>query len=862
MSYTPLRPVWIVGLILMSLVSGVREAPAQERLKPFVREPRSVRSRPFDTEHIRLDLKFDFDAKTVQGRATERLRPLAALRQLELDAELLQIERVALLGSESAEQELKFAQHETSVSIELGREFQRGEPLELVIDYRVVEPKRGIHFVLPDRHEPERGKLVWTHCQPDDARCWFPCFDSPNERVTSEIIATVPEDLFVLSNGTLVRTKHNDDGTQTTHWTQEQTHPPYLMSVVAGRFEPVQQSWDGIPIISYVPPDRVADAERSFGKTAAMMAYYSEKIGYRYPWPKYAQICCDEFGGGMEHTSATTLTLDTLHDEQAHLDRSSDGLVAHELVHHWWGDLVTCKDWGELWLNESFATYFATLWTEQDLGWDEATWERRDEAEQYFGEDSGRYRRPIVTYRYPESIQMFDRHSYPKGGRVLHMLRYVLGDDDFWRALNHYVKKHEYGVVETADLRVAIEEATGQGLNWFFDQWVHRGGHPEYEVSYNWDEADKLVRVTVKQTQKVDELTPLFRMPVEIDLVVGDSSTRHKVTVAKAEETFTFSLPERPRRVVFDPRDWILKKLTFKKSKQELLDQLKHDPNTVPRAQAAEQLADYRPDSDARDALMAAAKEDAFWGVREAAVKSLARFPGDAVRDALVASSKDDARSNVRRAAMKGLVDFPGDTTNNALRDRIANDPSYYVAADALTTLAKVDPDRCRPDLLAALDRTSDREVILAAACNSLAAADAVDALPRLKALLENPGTPRRRAAIFDALAAAGNGDPAVTKLLAGQLNDSRDYIRRAAAIALGATGDRGAIEPLLATRAIPGHPRTLAAIDQAVTKLRDSGTVSSLRREVETLQGENSSLEKRVEQLEKAATPNEAAKP
>lgn len=848
-------------LVLFALTCLAGDGLAQDRLKPFVRAPRSVRTRPFDTEHIRLDLKFDFDAQSVAGRATHRLIPLTPLKEIELDAELMQIERVELLGGESAARELKFKQHELGLAIELDREYQRGEPIELAIDYRVVEPKRGFHFVLPDKHEPERGKLVWTHCQPDDARCWFPCFDSPNERVTSEIVATVPEDLFVLSNGTLLRTKNNGDGTQTSHWTQEQTHPPYLMSIVAGRFEAVQQSWDGIPVVSYVPADRVADAERSFGKTPAMMAFYSEKIGYRYPWPKYAQICCDEFGGGMEHTSATTLTLDTLHDERAHLDRSSDGLVAHELVHHWWGDLVTCKDWGEIWLNESFATYFATLWTEEDLGWDEATWERRDEAEQYFAEDAGRYRRPIVSYRYPESILMFDRHSYPKGGRVLHMLRYVLGDDAYWQALQHYVKKHEFDVVETADLRVAIEESTGEGLNWFFDQWVHHGGHPEYEVTYSYDAAEKLVRLTVKQTQKVDDLTPLFRMPIEIDVIVGESSTRHKITVAAVEETFSFPAAERPSRVVFDPRDWVLKKLTFKKSKQELIDQLAHDTHAVPRAQAAEQLADYRPDSDARDALTAAARGDAFWGVREAAVKSLAKFTGDPVRDTLIVSATDDKKSTVRRAAVKGLVDFPNDTTKNLLRERIANDPSYYVAADALSSLVKVDPDGCRPDILAALERSSDREVILTAACNALAADDAVEALPRLRALVENPTTPRRRAAVFESLAVAGGGDPAVTKLLADQLKDTRDYIRRSAAVALGMTGDTGAIEPLLATRAIPGHPRTLAAIDQAVAKLRENSTVDRLRREVETLQGENSSLEERIERLEKAAKPAEEAK-
>jgi aminopeptidase N len=234
----------------------------------------------------------------------------------------------------------------------------------------------------------------------------------------------------------------------------------------------------------------------------------------------------------MEHTSATTLTLRTLHDERAHLDMQSDGLVAHELAHQWWGDLLTCKDWAEIWLNESFATYFTTLWFEKDRGWDEATWERHREAVEYKGEDKDRYRRPIVTYRYPSSDSMFDSHSYPKGGRVLHMLRFVLGDDGFWRTMRQYAHANEYDVVETADLRDAVYYATGQGLGWFFDQWVHHGGHPQYKVRYVYDNRDRVIRMTVEQTQEVDSVTPLFRMPVEIEIVTPSETISRRITVA------------------------------------------------------------------------------------------------------------------------------------------------------------------------------------------------------------------------------------------------------------------------------------------------------------------------------------------
>jgi aminopeptidase N len=326
--------------------------------------------------------------------------------------------------------------------------------------------------------------MVWTQNEPEYAQYWFPCIDSPTDRLISETLVTVPDGFVVLSNGALQGKQKNADGTLTWHWAQKRSHVAYLISVVAGDFEALEQKWGDIPIVSYVPRGRLADAPRSFEKTPEMMRLFSEKIGYRYPWEKYAQICVDEYmWGGMEHTSATTLNLGTLHDERAHLDVSSDNLVSHELAHQWWGDLLTCKDWGELWLNESFATYFATLWTEHDLGNDEAAWERHEEAESYLDEDK-RYRRPIVSYRYDNPNAMFDNHSYPKGGRVLHMLRFELGDERFWRSLNRYCTVNQYRTVETADLRTAVEESTGQGMTWFFDQWLYHGGHPEFEVAW------------------------------------------------------------------------------------------------------------------------------------------------------------------------------------------------------------------------------------------------------------------------------------------------------------------------------------------------------------------------------------------
>jgi aminopeptidase N len=392
-----LLSLWALALVLAAPLP----LDAQQRTGPFTQPSRSLRSRTVDQQHVRLELAFDFEKQSIRGQAVHDLVLFQAASQIELDAAEMKVERVSEQSERAnSPRELKYSQRDQTVAIDLGSERPAGASLRLAIDYSIDKPRHGAHFVEPDADEPSQPRMVWTQSEPEYARYWFPCFDHPSDRLTSEIRATVPSEYVTLSNGTLESKVANSDGTTTWHWKQAKSHVPYLMSIVAGDFEVLEHQADGIPIQSYVPRGRLADAPRSFDKTPAMLQYFNRQIGIAYPWPKYAQICVDEYGwGGMEHTSATTLNLGTLHDERAHLDVSSDNLVAHELVHQWWGDLLTCKDWGEIWLNESFATYFATLWTEEDLGWDEAAWERAGDADSYMAEDA-RYRRSIVNYRY------------------------------------------------------------------------------------------------------------------------------------------------------------------------------------------------------------------------------------------------------------------------------------------------------------------------------------------------------------------------------------------------------------------------------------------------------------------------------
>ena len=266
-------------------------------------------------------------------------------------------------------------------------------------------------------------------------------------------------------------------------------------------------------------------------------------------------------------------------------------LVAHELAHQWFGDLMTCKDWSHIWLNEGFASYFDPLFTEHDRGVDEFRQRMDGELKSYLGNDR-MYRRPIVETRYKSPMQMFDGMTYSKGGCVLHMLRGLLGDEGWWKGIRNYVAKHKFQVVETDDFRKAMEEATGKDLKWFFDQWLYKAGHPELKVRWHYEDADKTVRVKVEQTQKTDEQTPLFRLPTTLELTEAVGKSRVvPIVIDGTNQEFVIPAEIKPKMVQIDPNCWLIKELDFEKTADENLFQLQHASCVICRINAARALA-------------------------------------------------------------------------------------------------------------------------------------------------------------------------------------------------------------------------------------------------------------------------------
>jgi len=419
------------------------------------------RDRDFMPGHLLLELWFDWKERKVFGTATHTLKAINdGLERIVLDAVDMKIKDVV-----SNKRRLRFEYDGRFVTIALPKRLKEDGEVTLAISYE-ASPRNGLFFVVPDKKYPKKPYQIWSQGEMEDNRHWFPAYDYPNARVTSEAVLHVDERYTALSNGGLIDVKHDKKArTKTFHWKQAIPHVNYLISIAIGEFDMKEEDCDGVPLQYYVPKGEGSSIPFSFRCTPSVMRFFNKVIGVKFPYEKYAQVVVDEFTfGGMENTTLTLLFRATVHDENALPDLRVDSLIAHEMAHQWFGDLLTMKSWAHLWLNEGFATYFQPLWYEHEYGKEEFQYAMRGHALMYFSEASERYTRPIVTTKYSEPEDMFDGHSYQKGACVLHMMRYVLGDEQFFKSLRHYVKSHSQGAVETTDLKESIEEATGKDL--------------------------------------------------------------------------------------------------------------------------------------------------------------------------------------------------------------------------------------------------------------------------------------------------------------------------------------------------------------------------------------------------------------
>ncbi len=700
---------------------GARGGPA---LDPSFRTadtpPQYARAQTFRELHLKLELRVDLEARAVSGTATHRVAAVNdGLREVVLDQQDLRVRSVR----DETGRALEWETFGDTLVVRLARPRNAGEPFEVRIRYS-ASPRKGLYFTGPEEAYPRKARTAWTQGEELDNRSWFPSYDYPNQTFTTEMVVTVDERYTAVSNGRFVSEEHDSrNGTRTFHWLQDKPHPNYLVALVVGEWDTKAWDADGVPVQAYVPKGRGNAIDLCFARVPGMVRFYSRVTGLPFPWAKYAQACVPEFiFGAMENTTITILDENCLTDERAYPDYSADSHLAHELVHHWFGDWIAIKSFAHTWLKEGFANYFECLWWEERFGKDEFLVYLEDMRQHYFDEAEHDYVRPIVTHSFVDAKEMFDAHTYDKGSAVLHMLRTVLGDALWWKGIRAYVAAQANAAAETDDFRSAMERATGKSLGGFFEQWLLRPGHPEFAVSWSWDSTARQAEVRVRQTQETKDGVPVFRMPVSLEFLSGERSWRETVQLDRADHTFRFSCRERPRAVLFDPEGALLKRLVFRRGEEELRWVLTHTKGSWPRMEACAELARTGDPAKAVPVLADVVREDPQWPVRRAAARALGEIGTPEALDALLASrSEEDSR--VRVGVYEALGRFrKDDAAFEALARAYRDDGKYYPMAAAAKALGSTRHPRALEAIVAGIDRESHNEVVAAQAAEGLAA--------------------------------------------------------------------------------------------------------------------------------------------
>lgn len=735
----------------------------------------------FDVDHILLEFSLDVPKKTVHGKCTTTLRALIdGANHIAFDALKMKVLGVTL----SDGSKLNYSYKKDQISVRFPGKYKEGEIVSVVIEYRLVNPIAGVYFIAPDKDYPKKPVQVWSHGEAEESRYWIPCFDAPHDKATTEVVVTVPRDFFALSNGALIDVREDRaKKTKTYHWKQAIPHSCYLITMVAGKFSEIKTEWDGIPITYYCEPGREDEIQRAFGKTPKMVQFFSEKIGVRYPYEKYAQIAVADFVmGGMEHTTATTQTDRVLMDAKAFPEFTADWLVSHELAHQWFGDLLTCKEWGHAWLNESFATYFEALFTEHDLGKDEFDYEMHEKLQQYLDEDRKVYRRSIVTNVYKKPEDLFDRHLYEKGSVVLHTLRNYLGEELWWKGIGHYVNKHQGQAVETIDLINSIQEATGKNMRKFFDQWIFAAGHPDFTVYYWWDEKTKNANVRV--TQKTDGKNSFSSVPIELEFQTAGGRKEYKVTLEDKKHEFKYKFSSEPRDFRFDPGFKVLKTAEIHKPYKMWAYQLQNDRHAVGRALAAQEIAKIQ-NAQSVSLLSRAFAKEKFWGTAKEIALALGKIHLKEAKEFLLRSA-NAKHPKTRRGVVEALGEFNDPSVAAQLKRIFLGDKSYFVRAEALRSLSRFR----QPDLMQwvkkALNTASWNDTIRAQGVSSLAQVPTSETVALLKKYVAYGNHPSSRGAALGGLGRLLQHQPELLKEVYKLTEDPFTRIKHAAVTTLG----------------------------------------------------------------------------
>lgn len=660
-----------------------------------------------DLLHTKLEVSFDWQKSWMYGKETLTAKPhFYATDSLILDAKGMEIKSVKL-----GEKTLTYAYDGAFLRIKLDKVYQKTENYTLVIDYiakpderatsgsAAITSDKGLYFINPKGEDKTVMPQIWTQGETEASSVWFPTVDAPNVKTTQEIFITVDNKYVTLSNGKLLKSTANANGTRTDHWKQDLPHAPYLFMMGIGEFKIVKDSYtraDGtqMEVNYYVEPEWEKYGKAIFGETPAMIAFFSQLTGVEYAWDKYHQIIVRDYvSGAMENTGAVIFGDYAYKTDRELLDEDDNSTIAHELFHHWFGDLVTCESWSNLPLNESFANYSQYLWDEHRYGIDQADYNAEIEKEGYYASSSNGSNHNLIWYDYDDKEQMFDGHSYNKGGRILHMLRNYLGDEAFFAGLKLYLQTNKFKAAEFHHLRQAFEEVSGQDLNWFFDQWFTGKGHPKLDVEQYFSAENKEVVLTVYQNQDL-ATTPLYRLPVQVMVYDEAGEHLHKVVLEKLENKLVFPVQGKLLNVIFDYQQSTLGQINDNKPQEQFIHQYYNGKRYL--AKLAGLTNGTKRESAEAAKMILDALNDSFWDLRLQAIQLAAKLKDQDLINAkikIMQLAKNDPKSNVRSQAISFLSKNMSRMEFESLATEvISSDKSYNVIGTALGELSKLNP--------------------------------------------------------------------------------------------------------------------------------------------------------------------------
>ncbi len=804
------------------------------------------RSLPFNLLHVDLVLSVSFQERMVTGHATwtfERTAPRP--EKLVLDAVALDVKKVLIQGR-SGWKKAPFSYDCERLEIDVGK----AKSGRVRIDY-AARPERGLYFLSPDEHYPDRPTQLWSQCQDEDARHWFPCHDKPHVKCTARFEITAPQRFSVLCNGTLSSEKKNGkQRTKTTTYEMAQRMPSYLFTLVVGEFDTIEDrpaklaSGRSIPVTYWVPKGRKADGRRGFARTPDMIELFSELSGVEYPYERYTQVVVSEFiFGGMENTTATTMYEHVLLDERAAIDIDSYDLVAHELAHQWFGDWVTCKDWAHAWLNEGFATYFEHIEREHRENRDEYLLGVERDLNTYLGEAASRYSRPIVCRDYEEPIDLFDRHLYEKGGLVLHCLRATLGDENFWAGVREYLSAHAQSSVTTDNLRAALERHSGRSLDRFFDEWVYRAGHANVRAKVSW--ASGQLTVTFEQLSKHH-----YELDFEVE-VVDSKGKAHRLhrTSGDKHAAVSLHLDARPKHVVVDPELRLLGRVSIEAPTDMLKDQLLRATSPRGKRQAARLLAKKNDFSVVSTLQTALSRKNESWTVRAAAARALGELRNEDAFEAL-AKYGNEKHAKVRHAVIVALGKFRTRASFELLSSLLKKEKSYLATAAAARSLGQTRRGEAARLLQRQLRQASWGDVVAAAAADGIAALRRDDGAGILMKHTEYGQPTRLRRTAVRALARLSD-DKKTRQHLEDLLDDPHPHVRLDVASALGQLEQKEARAALERHLGREKDPRVIRRVREILRDLGQQETHRDLKDKVSQLERQLNEVLGRVNALE-----------